>query len=334
MTKFRFHHSIPILRRLYLQRDDARKQTGEARKELDDARKQTGEARKELDDARKQTAEARKELDDARKQTGEALKELDDVRKQWEEARVKSSRSDQISAEESTYGRVTYSIEAEDLLIERFFDQIFGYRSDYKGFYVDIGAADPIRWSNTYSLYKRGWRGINIEPNPDAAARFAQLRPNDINLTVAVGEEGESGTYTRFENPCLNIFLPENAQVQESRGQRVIDVMEVPFRSINSILSEYVPAGASIDFLNIDVELMELRILSMLDFSRWSPPVIAAEIHGGLDIDEISSSAVASLLRSHGYFFISRIWHSSLFVQSRGRQAAFRASAEATAELM
>jgi hypothetical protein len=167
-------------------------------------------------------------------------------------------------------------------------------------------------------LYKRGWCGLNIEPNPDATARFGQLRPNDINLTVAIGEEGESGTYVRFNYPLLNGFLsPESVQFQESMGHHVIDLTEMPFRSINSILSEHVPAGASVDFLNIDVELMELRILSMLDFSRWSPPVIAAEIHGGLDIDEISSSAVASLLRSHGYSFISRMWHSSLFVRRR-----------------
>jgi FkbM family methyltransferase len=285
----KFHHSIPVLRRLYLQRDEARRQRNEETKEKDDALK-------ELNDALKERNDALKEIIDARVQADNAIKELNDVRRQTD------------------HGLVTYSIEAEDIFIQRFFDQIFGYGSDHKGFYVDIGAADPIHWSNTYSLHKRGWRGINIEPNPDAAMRFAQLRPDDINLTVAVGEEGETASYVRFENPLLNTLWPH---AQEGQNHRVVDVTEVPLRSINSILSEHVPHGAPVDFLNIDVELMELRILSSLDFSRWSPAVIAVEIHGGLDIDEISRSAVASLLRTNGYVFISRLWHSSLFVRRR-----------------
>jgi FkbM family methyltransferase len=288
----KFHHNIPVLRRLYLQRDEARRQRNEAIKERDDVLKERDDVLKERDDALK-------EIIDARVQADDAIKELNDVRR----------RTD--------HGLVTYSIEAEDIFIERFFDQIFGYSSDHKGFYVDIGAADPIHWSNTYSLHKRGWRGINIEPNPDAAMRFAQLRPNDINLTVAVGEEGETATYVRFENPLLNTLWPQVVHAKKSPDHRVIDVTEVPLRSINSILSEHVPYGAPVDFLNIDVELMELRILSSLDFSRWSPAVIAVEIHGGLDIDEISRSAVASLLRTNGYVFISRLWHSSLFVRRR-----------------
>lgn len=211
-------------------------------------------------------------------------------------------------------GRVTYSIEAEDIFVERFFEQIFKREPDYRGFYVDIGAADPISGSNTHALHKKGWRGINIEPNPDAAPRFAELRPGDVNVTAAVGEDGQTATYARFENALLNTLSPEAAEFHKSQGQRIIDLTEIPLRSISSILSEHVPRGVSIDFMNIDVELLEFRVLSSLDFSRWAPSVIAVEIHGGLDIDEISRSETASLLRSKGYTFVSRLWHSSLFV--------------------
>jgi hypothetical protein len=76
-----------------------------------------------------------------------------------------------------------------------------------------------------------------------------------------------------------------------------------------------VAPGGAVDFLNIDTELMEFAILSDLDFSRWKPEVIAAEIHGDLDIDAISSSKVAQLLRSLGYVFVSRIWQTSIFVR-------------------
>jgi FkbM family methyltransferase len=294
--EMKFHHSIPVLRRLYLQRDEARTQRDDERKQTDDALKERDEAREQRNNVLKQRDETLKELSDARSRTKDTLEELNDLRRQIE------------------YGRLTYSIEAEDIFIERSFEQIFGYGTEYKGFYVDIGAADPINWSNTYSLHKRGWRGINIEPNPDAALRFSQLRPDDINLTVAVGEEGTIATYARFENPGLNTMFPRALEIHKSNGERVIDVTEIPFRSINSILSEHVPVGSKVDFLNIDVEMMEFRILSSLDFSRWSPRVVAVEIQGGLDVDDISRSDVATLLRSKGYTFISRLWHTSLFV--------------------
>jgi hypothetical protein len=57
------------------------------------------------------------------------------------------------------------------------------------GFYVDFGAYDPIFASNTLNLYVQGWKGINVEANPERLSRFFLERPNDINLNVAVGEE-------------------------------------------------------------------------------------------------------------------------------------------------
>ena len=57
---------------------------------------------------------------------------------------------------------LSYSQQAEDLSIQRYFGE-----EKMNGFFVDVGAFDPIKYSNTYLFYKKGWRGINIEPNPD-----------------------------------------------------------------------------------------------------------------------------------------------------------------------
>ena len=46
----------------------------------------------------------------------------------------------------------------EDLKILKFFKE--------KGFYVDIGCYHPIRYSNTYRMFKLGWKGMNIDLNP------------------------------------------------------------------------------------------------------------------------------------------------------------------------
>jgi hypothetical protein len=71
-----------------------------------------------------------------------------------------------------------------------------------------------------------------------------------------------------------------------------------------------------IDFLNIDVELMEFDILSDWDFTRWNPKVIAVEIHGPSDIVKLAqSSPIFMLLKKHGYTFASRLWHTVIFAK-------------------
>jgi hypothetical protein len=65
----------------------------------------------------------------------------------------------------------SYSQEGEDMILRRIFE------GQEKGFYVDVGAHHPRRFSNTYYFYKLGWAGVNLEPNPDALIAFKADRP-------------------------------------------------------------------------------------------------------------------------------------------------------------
>src|SRR4051812_23180628 len=58
------------------------------------------------------------------------------------------------------------------------------------GFYVDVGAHHPQRFSTTFAFYLAGWRGINIDPRSGTRALFDRIRPRDINLELAVGASG------------------------------------------------------------------------------------------------------------------------------------------------
>lgn len=74
-----------------------------------------------------------------------------------------------------------YSQEGEDMVLRKIF------KNQKKGFYVDIGAHHPKRFSNTHLLYKKGWKGINIDVTPGSIKLFNQLRPRDTNLELGVG---------------------------------------------------------------------------------------------------------------------------------------------------
>ena len=61
-----------------------------------------------------------------------------------------------------------------------------------KGIYLDVGCFNPFMYSNTCLLYKKGWRGINIDINPTSIDLFNIARPNDFNICTTVNDEKKS----------------------------------------------------------------------------------------------------------------------------------------------
>src|ERR1700756_330529 len=103
------------------------------------------------------------------------------------------------------YARVSYSQEGEDMVLDRFLEH------RHSGFYVDVGAHHPKRFSNTLRLYRRGWRGLNIDANPDSIRLFRRARPKDINVEAGVSSNRQLLTYFAFNEPALNTFDRDRA---------------------------------------------------------------------------------------------------------------------------
>lgn len=93
------------------------------------------------------------------------------------------------------------------------------------GVYVDIGAHHPSRFSVTRHLYQRGWRGVNVEPNPRAEELFRSMRPEDTFLNACVGNL-DSYEFYIFEETALSTnnqewksrYLSENQNFDKSYG--------------------------------------------------------------------------------------------------------------------
>src|SRR5947207_15845713 len=132
----------------------------------------------------------------------------------------------------------------EDMLLDQYFE------GRDEGFYIDVGAYHPYNVSNTCVFYKRGWRGINIEPNPMSFKNFLKHRPRDINLNVAVAaEEGE----VAFECAEEKSGIPDEHWLFRDRGLRSqrVQVRTLPLRAI---LAAHLPSGSGVDFMSIDCE--------------------------------------------------------------------------------
>ena len=203
-------------------------------------------------------------------------------------------------------GALHYSQEGEDIILESLFPD------NREGFFVDVGAHHATRFSNTYALYRRGWRGINIDASPGSMESFGRLRPRDINIECAVSDSEGSTDFHVFSEPALNTFDAGLARSYVASGAILERVLQISSRPLSSVLGRHLPEGQSIDLLNLDVEGVELSVLKSNDWSRHRPDVIVMEV---LDItfpDLASHPAVAFVL-GKGYTPLSRLTRSMVF---------------------
>ncbi len=169
------------------------------------------------------------------------------------------------------YARRSYSQEAEDLVIE----DLMGPVS--QGFYVDIGAYHPVRFSNTYRFYRAGWRGVNIDALPGSMAKFRRLRPRDINIEVAISRDAGDVPLYVFAEHALNTLDPALAGERARTHNLAYTQTTIRARPLREVLAEFLPAGQTIDFLSLDVEAHELEVLESNDWTRFRPRWLLVE---------------------------------------------------------
>jgi FkbM family methyltransferase len=191
---------------------------------------------------------------------------------------------------------LSYSQEGEDLILARLFDP------QETGFYVDVGAYSPKSLSNTYLFYTKGWRGINIDARPGSMAQFAQIRPRDINLEFAISDCPQKLTYYMFNAATLNGFSEGLSNARAKSGSaRLIGTKDMLTRSLAEVLREYLPAGQRIDFLTVDVEGFDLRVLQSNDWSTFRPTLVLAEVLPSNAARDSLRSPIAEYLAAVGY---------------------------------
>lgn len=217
-------------------------------------------------------------------------------------------------------GMVSYAQEGEDILIDKMLRRLVTGR---KGFYVDVGANDPVRHSLTYNLYKQGWHGINIEPRPESKALFDRIRPRDINLETGVSDVAGTLDFHLFELSVYNTFDKELAK-QFANTSKPLGIQKLPVQRLDTILSQHLPAGQPIDLLTIDVEGFELNVLKSMDWQQQRPLLVALEV---LEYDlakGCEQAAPAAFMQNQGYRFLAKT-ENTLFFAEASRYSLFTA---------
>ena len=206
-----------------------------------------------------------------------------------------------FSREEIRWMQVSYSQFGEDLIVERLVKEL----AIGNGVYVDIGAFDPIAFSNTLKLHKLGWSGVNIDMNPTKVARFATLRPNDVNVCAAVGE-GPVGTIQAFVVDRGTSY--EKLHVGEQPPGKA-EPVAISLRTLTDILDASRFAGKRIDYLNIDCEGMDFAVIQTLDMKKYSPRIVSIEA-----LDDEALRAIQQWMSVKGYRLVDKLHWTLFFV--------------------
>lgn len=208
------------------------------------------------------------------------------------------------------FGHISLSQLGEDLFICRHFEK------RPPGFYLDVGAFHPKKYSNTYLLRRfYGWGGINVDANPDAIELFEKYAANDTNLNLAISDKLGEAELTIY-NGAAHSTIDEARKIHNSKKNLDVNrVVKIQTNSIEAIIDEYAQ-GREIDFLSIDVEGMDLVALKSANLDKNRPELICVEDHefvGRINRGQISE--ICAFMRSKDYKFASHNLVSSFYIR-------------------
>jgi len=202
----------------------------------------------------------------------------------------------------------SYSQEGEDVVLRKVFD------GQLNGFYVDVGAHHPFRYSNTQYFYEQGWRGINIDATPGSLEAFSRVRHRDINIEAVVGTSKEEANYHLFQDSALNTLSAERAaQVRESGQSKPLKQVKLTVSSLEKILDRHLPSAVKIDFLSVDVEGAEMDVLHSNNWKKYRPKILLVEALSSLSLKEVLRDEVVQYLESQGYELFGRTLNTLYF---------------------
>ncbi|MBD0335355.1 MAG: FkbM family methyltransferase [Cyanobacteria bacterium Co-bin13] len=205
-----------------------------------------------------------------------------------------------------SYRKNSYSQNGEDVYLGHFF------KGQDTGFYVDVGAFHPRQFSNTYSLYKRGWQGINIDANRSAISLFRTVRPRDMNVFAAISDTPAAVEFHKWGNNSGNTLSPLTAKAMAAENGPPAEIEVLETCRLADILSQHISEHQPIDLLNVDVEGLDLAVLKSNDWSKYRPRVVVVE-EFAFSLPDLLDSAIYQYLTSLDYTLAAWLPPSIIF---------------------
>jgi FkbM family methyltransferase len=209
-----------------------------------------------------------------------------------------------------SYRKECYSQYGEDQFLREYF------KDKSSGFYVDVGAFHPRQFSNTYNLYKRGWRGVNIDATLHSMKLFGVFRPEDINLQTAVSIDGREIVFSSWGLNSENTCVPAQAEGVAKQFDKSPTQTRMKSQRLVDIFQQHLNKDQTIDLLSVDVEGMDLEVLKSNDWVKYAPELVMVETFAN-SIEDVQKEEVYSYLVGLGYSMVSWYYRTLVFKKCR-----------------
>ena len=205
--------------------------------------------------------------------------------------------------------KISYSQFGEDLVVRNHFQDF----DNSTGLFIDVGAFHPFRLSNTMLLSKLGWRGINIDCDPDKIALFEELRPRDQNVCAAIAESPREMIWLKYPQSTTDRLVELNeSELLSACGETPIKKTPIKVMSLTHVLDQSAFKNKQFHYLNIDCEGHDLAVLQGLDFTRYSPTLITVEA-----LNKSAQSVLTDFLQPLGYQLTDMVSLTLFFKKAR-----------------
>ena len=188
---------------------------------------------------------------------------------------------------------VSYAQNFEDVMLWRALRHVHG------GFYIDVGAQDPVVDSVSLGFYERGWRGVHVEPTTQYASKLRAARPDETVLQMAVGKSGGPLTFYEFRDTGLSTADAAIAGQHKASGFDCVET-QTAVLTLDELLDQN--AGRPIHWLKVDVEGLEQAVLESWERSPVRPWILVIESTRPLS-QAASHAEWEPLVLSKGYEF-------------------------------
>ncbi len=216
------------------------------------------------------------------------------------------------------YTKKSYSLSNVDLIIDRIFSK------KNKGIYIDVGCNHPIKFNNTYILYKKGWSGLNIDVDKESIEQFNKLRKRDENVQslVTSKDDEEKELFFYHKRSAINTLSKDLAEL---RGNNYKEIKRIKGKSLNYLIENSKLKNFKINLMSIDIENYEFEALKYFDFKKYNIDVIVTEITDSsikdletynLSLDRVVNTDVYKLLIKNNYRLINWINSDLIFIQN------------------
>lgn len=163
---------------------------------------------------------------------------------------------------------ISYAQNFEDVILWRALKHI------PSGFYVDVGAQDPIIDSVSMAFYENGWRGIHIEPNSYYAKKIREARPDEQVIEAAISLKEGRIPFFNVGGAGLTTADIEIAQKHQQNGFEV-QLVDVPCMRLSEVFDNL--SVKDVHWLKIDAEGLEKEVLASWEPSPVRPWVVVIE---------------------------------------------------------